>query len=203
MSVTYVGNSDWRTISEEEGHEETAFDTLRITRRGKYTGVASEKALWPKGTTASAFGYPFMGLRSKRVSSGGGNFSTIDLYFEGFLTTDMGRGYIDRTDDISLQSASLSDSEGEPITVQAQYYAQTNTTRWISNSIFAPQSPKFPIVLASTVDTSVLFDFFPANFKSPLEARSVGRLISFQRSEIAPNVWAVVETWMNRIEAAE
>ena len=198
---TYIGDNDFITIAESESHEATSFDSLRVMRRGRYTALAAEKASWPKGSSGASLGYPFMTLRSKSVSSGGSNYATLELQFEGFLTTETGRGYIDRSDDISLQAGSFSVSGSDDVTVQASYYAQTNTTRWIHRGSRAPTSPKFPIVLASTVDTTVLFDHFPANYPGTIQAVFKGRLTQFQRAEIAPNVWAVVETWMNRIEA--
>lgn len=200
---SYIGETGFRTVGESEGHETSAFDTLRVTRRGKYDNLASEKALWSKGASASAFGYPYMSLQSKRVDSGGSNFAVIELYFEGFLTTQTGRGYIDRTDDIALQAGSFPVSGDDSTTVQAKYYAQTTTTRWIHHGTYAPTSPRYPVTLASTVDTSILFDHYPARYSGTLQAKYVGRLMQFQRAEVAPSVWGVVETWANRIEASE
>ena len=199
---TYIGDTTFRTISEEESHEDTSFDTLRVTRRGGYNLLDTEKALWPKGKTASSLGYPYMVLRSKRVSSGGGSsFGIIDLHFEGFLTTDVGRGYIDNSDDISLQAGSFPVSGDDETTVQASYFAQSNTTRWLSRTAAPPASPRFPIVLASSINVATLFDHYPARYPGTVLAKPVGRLTQFQRTELAPSVWAVVETWVNRVEA--
>jgi hypothetical protein len=200
---TYVGDNTFRTVSESESHEAMSFDSLRITRRGSHALLSAEKALWPKGITGTSLGYPYMTLRSKRVDSGGSNFSNIELYFEGFLTTETGRGFIDNSDDISLQSGSFPVSGSDDVTVQAKYMAQTNTTRWVHRGTRIPTSPRFPITLASDINTVVLFDHYPARYPGSVLSKPVGRLMQFTRTELAPNVWGVVETWMNRIEADE
>ena len=202
-TATYIGDTSFRLFSfnETEGEE---LDTLNYILKGDLDDLATESAYWTRGKVGTSIGYPNMYLQSKTVSAGGGSsFAEINLNFAGYLTSALNNP-IDITDSITLQSATLLsdelDSEGRDQNIQVQYMAQQTSTRWIYRGPNAPTSPRFPVVVPSTVATNILFGHYPAGYTGTLQKKNVGRLQQFDRVELAKGVWAVTETWAIRIE---
>jgi hypothetical protein len=198
---TYI-NGDWLVFSEQETFNTEGVDTLAVTLRGRLDELGTESAKWPRGSVATALGYPNMYLQTKVVTDAG-NWGQIDLNFEGYLSTDLANP-IGITDDLTLQAATLvSDEPGEDGSaqnVQVQYFAQQASIRWIYRGINAPVSPQYPANVPTDVPTGVLFGHFPASYTGTLQKKNVGRLTSFTREELATGIWAVTEVWVTRIE---
>ena len=201
MSI-YRGNTDFRTVSTVPTRNRTGLDALRVVRRGNRNDLATEEALWTRGVSGVSLGYPTMFLETA-TSNDTGNFATVELVFLGFLSTSTDNP-VSVTDNISLAAGSFTpdepDDDGRTITVQAKYYAQSTTYRWIHYGNFSPGTPRYPRFVPSQVPTNVLFDHFPATYNGTLQVAYVGRLTQFSRDELATGVWGVVETWTNRIE---
>ncbi len=199
---TYRGNTSFRTIDEVEVEDRNGLDQLRVVRRGKRSDLATEKANWTRGVSGTSLGYPNMYLRTKQ-SRDSGNYGVVELSFQGFLSS-VRDNPTSISDDISMASGSYTPSEpddnGNEITVQAKYYAQSSTKRWIHYGTEAPRTPQYPSVVPSDVNTLALFDHYPASYNGTLSLKYVGRLSQFSREELCTGVWAVVETWTNRIE---
>lgn len=200
---TYIGNTSFRTVEVNEFEDSEGVDTVSIVRKGKYTDEDTEKAAWTRGRVGTSLGYPNMYLQTKRVSSGRSNYSTITLEFAGYLSSSLSNP-ISIDDTISQQSTTLitdeNDSSGSPVNVQVKFNSQTTTTRWIYRGTSAPTAPQYPAVVPSEVSTNSIFDPFPADYPGTLLKQVTGRMMAFDRSELATGVWAVTEVWQIRIE---
>lgn len=201
---SYVGTTSYLTFSEEPLENSEGVDTLRIVRRGDRTDYNTEFDGWTRGKVASSLGYPNMYLQQKRAIKGGGsNFCTIELDFAGFLSTTLANP-IGTSDSMVLQSSTFvsdeNDPDGNAQNVQASFYAQQTTVRWIYRGAGAPTTPRYPSIVPSTVPTGILFNEYPASYTGTLQTKNVGRLAQFDREELATGVWGVIETWVNRIE---
>jgi hypothetical protein len=198
----YVGLSDTYTeASVDEFVSRSDMDTLRVLLRGKYSSLDSQFNLWNRGDIYT--GYPNMALESKGKRKRG-PIGEIELSFIGFINaTTPENGLVDIVDDITEQSVSLTSNEDENVTWQ--YYGQQTTYRWVSRSATKPTTPKFSAIVPSTIPTNFLFNPYPSNytgsFTSSYQIR--GRLAQFQRTRLSPQMWGVVETWINRIEPAD
>lgn len=201
---SYIGDTTIRTVSETEIEDSEGVDRLVIVRRGSLSAITTEKALWTRGRRAVFLGYPNMYLQTKRTRTGeGSNFGEITLEFAGYLNNTPNNP-ISVEDSISLQSGTYisdeKDKEGNEQNVQANFMGQTTTTRWISYSLQAPKNPRYRSLVSSQVPTNILFGHYPASYKGNLKTKLTGRLMNFDRVELAPGVWAVTETWVERVE---
>jgi len=206
-TASYQGGTSWITTNLEEGVDSRGIDALSVTRKGRPSGLAAETATWTRGKVGTSLGYPNMYLQSKRTNPGyGTNWASITLEFMGFVGTSLVNP-IQTSDSISLQAATLLSSQngddGNPTNVQVKFYAQTTTVRWIYSGTSAPTTPRYPAVVPSTLDASTLFSPYPANYNGTLLYQVVGRLIAFEREELATNAWLVTESWMNNVEPSE
>lgn len=198
----YVGLSDTYTVAEiTEDVSRPDMDMLRVLLRGKYSSLDAQFALWTRGMAYPGYANVSLDHKSKRKR---GPIGEIDLIFIGFIEmSDPENGLIDIVDDITEQSVSLTSSADENVTWQ--YYGQQTTYRWVSRSTTKPASPKFRAIVPSTIQTNFLFNPYPSNytgsFSDSYQIR--GRLAQFQRTRIAPKLWSVTETWINRIEPAD
>jgi hypothetical protein len=201
----FKGTTSFRLISEDDAENRSGLDRYTAVFQGEYADLDAEKAKWPRGTsTASTLGHSNMRLVSMRSAQPQSPFATLTLEFEGFLSNTTSSEPIDITDAISLQAVTLvsdeTDADGNDVNVQVQYYAQTTTSRWIHYGTNQPLRPKYPTVLQSEIDSSAIFNPYPAKYPGSLQYRTLGILSEFRRERIVPGVWAVVETWTNRIE---
>lgn len=198
LTPLYVGGTDFREIETNPVVNRDGLDSLTVTLKGRSTALSAESLKWRMGVTYPD--YPSMFLQS-RSTRDRGPLSEITLNFVGFIdqfTAENGLNEI--SDSITRQSVSLNTSDDE--TVNFQYFAQSTSYRWISRSIFRPTFPKFRAIVPSTIPTNQLFAPSPPKFTGSISNRYTvaGRLAQFERTRIAPSVWAVVETWENLIE---
>jgi len=187
------GNVAFREVSADETLNRSGLDSLSVVLRGARAGLAAERNKWQRGSKYA--GYPNMFLET-RSSLDKGPVAEITLNFVGSLSSQVfANGVIDRSDSITRQSVSLTTSTGENVSLQ--YFAQQNTTRWMSYSAQAPRSPRFGSVVPTSIPVTALFSPDPPNFKGSLSNafQPVGRLAQFDRQELSPGVWMVVESW--------
>jgi len=195
---SYIGDNSWRTVATEESVNSEGLDTLTITRRGSYLASDEEWDSYERTDSATPFGKASMYLTSKTRRKAG-QHDEITLQYEGFLG-DAFVNPISVTDSIDQQATTLVTTTGE--NVQVKFMAQSTTARWLSYSLTAPRSPQYPATVPSDIDSSNLFDPYPANYTGTLQYVVRGRLMAFQREQLATGVWAVVETWAVRVEPA-
>jgi hypothetical protein len=200
---SYIGGTSFRTVSISEIEDSEGVDRLTVVRRGKTSELAAEVAAWTKGRVATSLGYSNMYLQTKRSQEGGGsNFAELVLDFAGYLSTTISNP-VSVDDSIALGSGTFvsdeNDSDGNAQNVQAQFNGQSTTTRWIFYGLNPPTSPRYPLKVASTVPTNILFGHYPASYTGTLQTKLESRLMGFERSELARGVWAVTETWAERV----
>ena len=202
-TAAYVGNTAFRTVRTEEFENSEGVDTLTVVREGAASGMDTESALWTRGKVGTSLGYPNMYLQSKRVSQGKSALGQITLNFAGYLTSSLANP-ISIEDSTPLQSGTFTtdetDADGREQNVQAQFYAQSTTTRWIHRGPTAPTAPRYKAIVPTEVPTNTLFAHYPASYTGTLQTKVEGRLVDFNRVELATGVWGVTETWMIRIE---
>jgi len=199
----YIGGTSFRTVSTAEYEDSEGVDRVTIIRRGKTSELAAEVAAWTKGRVGTSLGYSNMFLQTKRSSSGGGsNFSELALEFAGYLSSTLSNP-VSVDDSIALGSGTFvsdeNDDEGNAQNVQAQFNGQSTTTRWIYYGLNPPTAPRYPLKVASEVPTNILFGHYPASYTGTLQTKLESRLMGFDRSELARGVWAVTETWAERV----
>lgn len=192
-----VGTTTFREVSVEETVSRSGMDSLTVTLRGAATNLAATKALWTRGKTYP--GYPNMFLET-RNSYDRSPVVDLVLTFIGFIDITRDNGVVDIEDNISAQSVTLNTNKDE--NVNFQYFAQSTTTRWIYRGTDKPTRPRFPGVVPSYINVGYLFAPDPPNYVGSISGRykPVGKLIQFSRTRLAPSVWAVIETWENRID---
>lgn len=201
---TYIGDVSAELIEEIPQLDFEGFDSLVQVWEMKQSDVpAFVAAKQLNQTPTESFSIsPTSGMYLKQVSprSGGSPFSQVSLTYKGFINTrfSSGNNYVDLADSISQMASTVSTNADESVTVT--YFGQRTTYRWFSSS--RPNQPKFPLNVPSKVPTQIIFDASPANYTGTLQMKYVSRLESFDRLELAPNKWAVVESWMRRIEDA-
>jgi len=195
-SPSYIGNTAWRTVSTEEDIDSEGLDTGTIVRRGDTSGSDSEWNSYDRGDTATSFGYSSMYLQRKHRSQSG-NFDEVRLTYQGFASGAYSNP-VDTSDSITQQATSLVSSSGE--NVQVKFMAQQTTTRWLYQGRSAPKQPQYPSVVPSDIAVGMLFDPHPATYSGTLQYVVRGRLMTFDRQELATGVWAVVESWVIRVE---
>lgn len=202
-TAAYVGNTAFRTVSTDEFEDSEGVDTVTIVREGAASGMDTESALWTRGRVGTSLGYPNMYLQSKRVSQSKSSLGQITLNFAGYLTSAVANP-ISIEQSTPLQSGTFTSDEtgpnGQPQNVQAQFYAQSTTTRWIYRGRSAPTAPRYKAVVPTVVPTNILFGHYPASYTGTLQTKVEGRLADFVLTELAPGVWGVTETWTIRIE---
>lgn len=194
----YVGSTGFREVETNPVVNRTGLDTLSVTLKGKATDKATELAKWKPGVTYP--GYPQMYLETHSTKDRG-PIIEIQLSFTGFIDSySPENGLNEIADSITRQSVSLNTTDDENVTFQ--YFAQSTSYRWISKSATRPTSPKFRAIVPTTIPTNQLFGPFPPKFTGSIASRYrvEGRLSQFERTRLAPTVWAVVETWENLIE---
>ena len=145
--------------------------------------------------------YDAMYLADRSYQKGIG-FSTVDLVYWGFrnvddLTAD-GTGAITLEDRTELVNTTVTtDVDGE--NVDFKYYAPTTTYGWIYSGATAPSLPRFVGVLGSGISVQMI-DPYPPTYEGTPQTEFELRNVSFQRTRIAPNLWAVVEVNQVRLE---
>lgn len=204
---TYIGNTSFRTFSVDPFEDSRGVDTLQVVLRGSNDDFQTTFDSWTRGKVATSLGYSNMYLEQKRGSTGNGsNFATIELSFAGFLNTNEANPTRVLAD-VVLQSVTLvsdeNDANGDAQNVQVSYYADQSTVIWIYRGTDAPTTPRYPIIVPSTVPTGIFINPFPASYTGTLQAKNVGVLASFSREKITTGVWSVQEVWINRIEPAD
>jgi hypothetical protein len=192
-----VGTTNFREVSVSETVNRQGVDSLTVSLRGKATGLQAVFDLYRRGSTYP--GYPNMFLDSKSFDERG-PVADIILNYIGFIDVTTDNGLTDVEDSITDQSVTLTTDEDENVTFR--YFCQSTTSRWIYRGASKPTSPKFRGVVPSEIPTNLLFQPNPPNYTGSIAGRYKpnGRLAQFTRTRIAPNVWAVVETWENFIE---
>lgn len=203
---TYIGNTSTATLIEENATVDHAgFDALSQTWEMRQADVRAfvnalkVNELPTESISYSAAEYNGMYLKSVVPHGGGSPFSTVVATYQGFLQTrNASAPYVDRNDDINLAASTLPTSAGE--SVEVMYYGQQTTYRWFSSG--EPRSPRFPATVPANVPVNQIVNASPANYNGTLQMGYVGRLVQFNRVELAPGKWAVVESWMRRIEPA-
>lgn len=202
-TASYVGNTAFRTVSTDEFENSEGVDTVTIIREGAASGLDTESALWTRGRVGTSLGYPNMYLQSKRVTQNKSSIGQITLNFAGYLTSAVANP-ISVEQSTPLQSGTFTTDEtgenGQSQNVQAQFYAQSTTTRWIHRGRSAPTAPRYKAVVPTEVPTNTLFGHYPASYTGTLQAKVEGRLTDFVLVELATGVWGVTETWTIRIE---
>lgn len=201
---TYIGSVSATLIEEIPTVDFEGFDSLVQVWEMKQSDVpAFVTARQMNQTPTESFSIASVGgMYLKQVSprGGGSPFSQVTLTYKGFINirTTSGGNYVDRADSISQMASTVSTTTDESVSVT--YFGQRTTYRWFSSS--RPNQPRFPLAVPSEVPTQIIFDASPANYTGTLQIKYVSRLESFDRLELAPNKWAVVESWMRRIEDA-
>jgi hypothetical protein len=194
----YVGTTTFREVAANPVVNRNGLDTLTIVLRGKVADLAAQTLLWTRGISYT--GYPNMFLDSKSTVDKG-PVAEITLNFIGFIESgSLRNGLIDRKDGISRQSVTLNTDDDEDITFA--YYSQTTTARWISRTAAIPQAPRFPATVPTTIPIAQLFAPYPPKYTGSISGRYKveGRLSQFDRDELSPSVWSVVESWEILIE---
>lgn len=194
---SYIGTTTFRETSRTPNTSQNGVDTMTVVRRGRWALLAAEEANFPKGVADSE--EPAMYLQS-RSSRSAGVFSTLTLQYAGYLgESDAEDGLINVTNSIVEQSVTLDTDAGE--NVDFKYYAQTTVWKWIHRGASAPLSPKYPLVVDSSIGVGNLFDPNPVTYSGAVDYKVVGRLNSFNPERLARGVWAVSEGWIQKIEA--
>lgn len=194
----FHGNTDFREVESNPVVNRDGLDSLSITLKGRSTALTAELIKWPMGRTYP--GYPSMYLQT-RSTRDRGPISEISLSFVGFIDSFMPEnGLNEISDSITRQSVTLNSDQDEDITWA--YFAQTTTYRWISKDSRQPLQPKFRAIVPTQIATNQLFSPVPPKFEGSINNsyKVEGRLSQFDRTRLAPSVWAVVEAWQNIIE---
>ncbi len=136
-----------------------------------------------------------MYLESKSFTDQG-PISEITLNYSGISSADPDA---EGENSITLQSVTLTSDEGDNVTFS--YFAQSSTTRWIAK-LRLPMQPKYRGQPPSSIPTEQLFNPSPPDYSGSIAGQynAVQRLTSFTRSQVAPQVWVVTETWETMIE---
>lgn len=192
-----VSNTAFREVSTQETVSRSGLDGLTVILKGAASALQAERNKWKRGDTYP--GYRNMYLETKD-STHSGPVANLILSFIGFIDSPTSNVVVDIDDSITAQSVTLNTDEDE--NVNFRYFAQSATTRWISRGANPPARPRFPGIVPSTIPTDYLFAPDPPNYIGSISGRykATGRLVQFQRTRLAPSVWAVVETWENLIE---
>lgn len=194
-----VGTTTFREVSVEPVVNRSGADTLTVILKGRSTDLATTSANWRRGATYP--GYPTMYLETKSYVDRG-PVSEITLNFLGLIdSVSLGDTISDIESAISRQSVSLTTSTDE--TVDFQYYAQSQTTRYIVYSQLAPTFPRYPKQAPTQIPVNQLFAPNPPKYTGTItnRYRPVSRLSQFTRTRVAKGVWVVSETWEDMIEA--
>lgn len=195
-AASYVGDTLFREIVRNESTNLGGLDTMLIVLRGARSLLSSQANNYTKGSSPS--GHSNMFLQNKQTRDSG-NFATIELNYAGFLgETDPESGLVDVDDDISLQSVTLGTDTGE--NVSFFYYTQTSSYRWIYRGSSAPRSPRFPMTLDTSIGVNNLFEPNPPDYSGSVNLKKVGRMQGFKRKRLSSNVWAVFESWIQKVE---
>lgn len=193
-----VGNTDFREVSVREVVNRGSMDGLTVILKGRQSALQAARDAWPKGSRYP--GYPYMVLETKE-SEDRSAVCELTLNFVGLINKILpDNGRIDTSDSISRQSVTLNTTDDE--NVSFSYYAQQSTTRWIYYGVRGPTAPRFRAVVPSSIPTTQLFGPDPPNYTGSITNRYKveGRLAQFDRQEISPGVWMVVESWDIQVE---
>ena len=196
----YVGNVSFRVKSITPVVNRAGVDTLNVILQGSASLLSTEFATWTCGVSSYP-SFPNMRLETKDYVDAG-PLSTITLNFIGYISSTLPKnGFIGTSDGLSIQTVTLTTDDEESVTFY--YMAQSTTTRWMYRGSSIPTSPRFRLQVPSTIPTNKLFSPNPASYTGSVSGRYrvIGNLSQFTRTDIAPNVWEVMETWETLIEA--
>lgn len=197
-----VGNTSFREVARAITVNRTTMDSMTVTLRGRSALLLTEWNSYAVGSRAA--GYSNMFLESKSFTDQG-PVAEITLNYSGLTSaTPQAEG----ENSITLQSVSITTSEGESVTFS--YFAQSTTHRWITFGSI-PKEPRYKGQPPSSIPTEELFNPAPPNYNGSISGRyePEQRLTSFTRTPIASSgspvnsVWLVTETWETMIAAKE
>lgn len=123
------------------------------------------------------------------------------LSYTGYIESDTPQnGLIRKSDDVTLQSVALTSDEGDNVTFS--YYAQTTQYTWLARTNRQPEEPRFGIDVPPDIPVGYLFSPSPPDYDGSItSAYNTGaRLSGFNRTELAPSVYSVTETWQFTVE---
>jgi len=188
-----VGNTNFREVARSLTVNRVAIDSLTVTLRGRSSALLDAWKTYDPGERDSV--YSNMYLESKSFTDQG-PVSEITLNYSGIASADPAA---EGENSITLQSVSLTSDEGDNVTFS--YFAQSSTTRWIAK-LRLPMQPKYRGQPPSSIPTEQLFNPSPPDYSGSISGQynAVQRLTSFTRSQVAPQVWVVTETWETMIE---
>jgi hypothetical protein len=189
-----VGNTDFREVARSLTVNRVAIDSLTVTLRGMSSALSAKWNEYDSGERDSV--HSNMYLESKSFTDQG-PVSEITLNYSGIAGADPDA---EGENSITLQSVSLTTDEGENVTFS--YFAQSSTTRWITKGSI-PTEPRYRGQPPSSIPTEQLFNPSPPNYTGSIAGQyeAKQRLTTFTRSQVAPRVWVVTETWETLIEA--
>jgi hypothetical protein len=189
-----VGNTDFREVARSLTVNRVAIDSLTVTLRGRSSALLAAWNTYDPGKRDSV--YSNMYLESKSFTDQG-PVSEITLNYSGIAGAEPDA---EGENSITLQSVSLTTDEGENVTFS--YFAQSSTTRWIAKGRI-PKEPRYRGQPPSSIPTEQLFNPSPPDYSGSIAGQyePVQRMTSFTRSQVAPQVWVVTETWETMIEA--
>lgn len=195
-----VGNVSFQQKELVERRSRRGLDSLTVVLRGATSLLAAEKLKWRKGSAYPGYGGMYL---EEATSTEHGAVSEIELNFSGFIESPAGGGLIDTSRDIVLSSVQLVSSQGVNVTVS--YYSQVTTVRWLTRGAM-PGGPRFggQVGVPAQFPPGALFNPSPPRFKGNLNGsyKVLLRLVQFQATELAPNAYAVTESWAIEVEAA-
>lgn len=192
-----VGNTSFREVARAGVVNRQGMDSMTVTLRGKSTSLSATFDTYSRGEVDATESSMYLDTKSYEER---GPVSDIILNYVGFLESTTGEARYEIDDSITEQSVTLATDTGE--NVAFRYFAQSTTHRWIHRGSAKPTTPRYRGIVPSSLPTNQLFNPVPPNYTGSIAGRyeATGRLAQFQRTQVAPSVWTVVETWENIIE---
>lgn len=195
---TNIDDCSFRVTSQSWGVSFDGADTLTEIQKGAASLLSAADASFTRYSTHGT--YTSMYLINKRVDDRGPVAQITLEYLGKKETLDPNSGLIDIVDDVAESSVQLVSDEGE--NVSFKYYAQQVTYRWMSRQTATPTLPKFSLNVPTSIPTGFLFAPSPAKYDGSFATSYAinARLAGFRRTRLAPELWAVSETWRLVIE---